>query len=1457
MGVPGTNGKLNKMRALGICLGGSTVTLVELSKEKGKRAEVENVIIESHEGNPKSVLSKHIGSLDMSSFDRIAITGRRFRNLVDLSSISEPEAVEHALQWVNADKKRYNALVSAGGETFMVYELDRDSRIINVHTGSKCASGTGEFFLQQIRRMGVTIQEAMERGAEAPPHKLSSRCTVFCKSDCTHATNKGVPKGEVVSGLCQMMAHKIIELLKKIPKKDIMMVGGTSQNTLMVNFLKEEIDTLHIPNSAPYFEALGAGLWALSNRTKPFKGAGSLFFTDRSSFDHLPRLFEHEDMVHFKSLDLRQAEEGDRCIIGLDVGSTTTKAVLLRTRDEAMLGSIYLRTLGDPVQASRNCYGELADQVEVPLNIVGLGVCGSGRQIAGLHALTDGILNEIIAHATAAVHFDRDVDTIFEIGGQDAKYTYITSGVPSDYAMNEACSAGTGSFLEESAKETLGISMEDIADVAMKGQDPPNFSDQCAAFISSDIKRASHEGMEREDIVAGLVYSICMNYINRVKGSRPVGEKVFMQGGVCLNRAVPIAMAALTGKEVVVPPEPHLAGAYGVALAIKERIDQGFIEEKVFDLRELAGREVEYLDPFICAGGKEKCDRGCRIARIKIEGEVYPFGGACNRYYNLRHSMDYDIEKLNLPALRERLVFSDLEEGKGDRGTMGMNRTYLMTTYYPFFHTFFTRLGMEVILSDDVDEDGTDLIGAPFCYPAEITHGMFMNLLKKRPDHIFLPHIRGVHVENGYMAAQACPLTQCEPFYLKPTFRKQIEESGTHMITETLNLMKGLDRGKDKMVQIAVELGFSRKDAEEAFRHALEKQEAVFRRFRSVGKEVMEVVESDPDNTAIVLFGRPYNAFVKEANMGIPQKIASRGFYVIPYDFLRYEKEEMYPHMYWTMGQMILKAARIVKRHPQLFGTFITNFSCGPDSYIITYFRDMMGKKPSLTLELDSHTADAGLETRIEAAIDIFKGYKQLEQKKRIKKEKRKFRQAKAEVVDHKVMITTSGGDRLDMFDPRVRIIFPSMGDLGTEGAEKLLTSIGVNSLALPPADEEVLKLGKANTTGKECLPMIITTGSMLKYLKNRDPEEVMVYFMPTANGPCRFGQYHVYLELLVRKLGIEDVAVLALTSEDGYGGLGNAVLLKTWFIVVISDVMEDIRSMLLANALDREAAMEVFYREWNRVHEALTSTGGRKENSGFKMTVKALTKDWKIVKGALREAVNNLAEIPVHRKIDEAKVVTLVGEIFVRHDDLSRRYITRRLADKGFVTKVSPIHEWMYYIDYMVQKRYNVDPHPMKEVLKSRAKNAVQRKYEKQIKRMLAETGLYKYEETNIDEIVNNARHLIPPEMAGEAILTTGVSLTDIVDHSCGIISIGPFGCMPGRVCEAILKETMNEEGKSRITRDEVVKRVLKESKELPFLSIESDGGPFPQIIEANFEAFCLQADRLHHKMKKARKGS
>ncbi|MCK4689113.1 MAG: activase, partial [Candidatus Marinimicrobia bacterium] len=704
-----------------------------------------------------------------------------------------------------------------------------------------------------------------------------------------------------------MMANKVLELLKNIPKENIMIVGGATKNKVMIDYLNREITNLIIPEEATYFEALGAALWAMENKTKTVDNLSRLFTKHMTQFDYHQPLRDFENKVTFTQMKRGTVKDGDRCLLGLDVGSTTTKIVLLRESDLKILASEYLRTNGDPVGASRKCYKAILDQLNnTKIVIRGLGVTGSGRKIAGLFALTDGVINEIIAHATAALHFDPEVDTIFEIGGQDAKYTFITNGVASDYAMNEACSAGTGSFLEESAKETLGIEMEDIADWAMRGNRPPNFNDQCAAFISSDIKNTFHEGIPKDDIVAGLVYSICMNYVNRVKGARPVGKKVFMQGGVCYNRAVPIAMAALSGKEIVVPPEPGLMGSYGVALEVKHRLDQGLMKEQMFDLETLVNREVKYKKPIICTGGKEKCDIRCSINRIMIDDKTYPFGGSCNRYYNIRHKIKVDHAKHDLVAVRQQMVFekfapnlSDLPE---DVPTVGISRSFLTNTYYPLYSHFFKELGFRSVLSSVVDQEGINQCSAPFCFPCEISHGFFKNLLDIGPDYIFIPHIKGVHIEGGSFPSKVCPLLQGEPYYLRSTFEKQLTK-GPKFISPFIDFDAGKDEQKKSFTSIAYDLGVrSKKKAALAFNKAWEIQNQMQKQMIEIGKSTIQEIENEPERIGVVLFGRSYNAFVPEANKGIPHKFASRGVSIIPIDFLDLKQYPVKEHMYWSMG---------------------------------------------------------------------------------------------------------------------------------------------------------------------------------------------------------------------------------------------------------------------------------------------------------------------------------------------------------------------------------------------------------------------------------------------------------------------------------------------------------------------------------------------------------------------------
>ncbi len=1385
------------------------------------------------------------------NFDRITVTGRKFRENVTLTTITEPETIEYSLQYLNLDNKEYNVLVSAGGETTIVYVLDEEHRITNVFIGNKCASGTGEFFLQQIRRMDLTPDEAIKLAKGKHAHKIAGRCSVFCKSDCTHALNIGEEKGAVVAGLCKMISGKIIELLSAIKIKNVIITGGVTRNSIVMEYLKEQTDKLLVPEEACYFEALGAALYGLEHETKPFKRIEDVYKEGESSFEFLNKLDDYIDKVKFEKIPHGVLENNKDYILGIDVGSTTTKAVLLDKANNQITAGIYLRTNGNPVEASRNCYRELKKQVgNTKIKIIGLGVTGSGRQIVGLHAFTDSIINEIVAHATASVFFDKEVDTIFEIGGQDAKYTYIVNGVPADYAMNEACSAGTGSFLEESALETLGVKMEDIGDIALKAIHPPNFNDQCAAFISSDIKVASQEGISREDMVAGLVYSICMNYNNRVKGNRRVGEKVFMQGGVCYNKAVPVAMAALTGKKIIVPPDPGLMGAFGVALEVKKRLENNLLNEKEFFLDELINREVKYIEPFKCAGGKEKCDIGCEILRIIIDGKTYSFGGACNKYYNLIHNLKFDEEKLDIVAHREKLIFGKYApeyEIKKEAKVIGINRSFYTNSYYPLYYNFFSKLGLKVVVSELAIKDGQDASLSSFCYPMLLAHGFFLDLLNKNPDYIFMPHLVQLETDSKCSDCKkergdrkSCVFNQGEAFSLKTAFKERLKKD--QMLVPLIDFSRGIDKEKDVFIKLAVEkLGSNRSEAGKAFDHALKMQREFIDEIKVMGRTILKDLESNPDKICVVLFGRPYNAFTEKANLGIPRKFTSRGIEILPYDILDFENEKFEPFMHWGMGEMILKASQIVKRHPQLYGTYITNFSCGPDSFLVELFREEMEGKPALTLELDSHSADAGVNTRIEAFLDVVKFYRELQKTKKEEIKEDDFIPAYVEGNGFSAKIHLSDGKTIiPAKSNKYSFLFPSLSRYVIAPANEYLNKIGIRGRLVPPTTLESIKLGRSQSSSKECLPLAMMLGNMMTYIRDyREPDEVLVVLHATDTSPCRLEQYYNGFKNYIKRNRIKDFAVFRLDDREGYAGFGTGLLLNLFKSFVLGDVFETIKNAMIVLAEDPASALKIHEEEFQKI---INNFGGREKMSLDKR---------------LSLTAKRFAKIPKKTDIHDAKFITITGEIYVRNDHFARRNIEGLLAKKGFIAHIIPFMEVLFYIDYcLMHDLTEININPFKKIYFF-FKSYFQQQIDRKLKNAFAGCGFYIPSYIDIKGVINSSRHIVTPYLRGEVPITTGAALKYILNPSCGAISIGPFACLPSRMVESLLKTNMTLENKINASGNKPFYDELSKMgvNTLPFLAIESDGNPFTQVTQAQIEVFCMQANRMYEKMQEAKR--
>jgi predicted nucleotide-binding protein (sugar kinase/HSP70/actin superfamily) len=733
-----------------------------------------------------------------------------------------------------------------------------------------------------------------------------------------------------------------------------------------------------------------------------------------------------------------------------------------------------------------------------------------------------------------------------------------------------------------------------------------------------------------------------------------------------------------------------------------------------------------------------------------------------------------------------------------------------------------------------------DKMSSSFCYPVEIAYGMFHNLVKKKPDYIFMPHITEMDYDDGHKYKRLCVFVQGESYYLRSAYS---DEKLPPILSPILNFKDKKENVRKAFRDIALQLGKRASEGERAFDEAWAEFTVIQESSKQLGRKALAELESDRSKFGIVLFGRPYNAFAAEANLNIPHKFASKNIFVIPHDFLPNEKYHSYDNMYWYSGQQILRSARFTKEHNQLFGVYITNFSCGPDSFLLSYFRNIMGTKPSLTLELDSHSADVGVDTRIDAALDIIRNYIELKKQGLIKEKLNGVSPLEIISKNKKTLIVDSNGNEHELTSPDVEIVIPSMGKFSTEAFSAVCRSAGMNSRSLPVPTTETLKFGRGNTTCKECLPFILTTGSLVEYCRNNQSNgksttqndivpvekngKKILFFMPHGYGPCRQGQYYISLKDIITYLKLEDIGILSMDDEGSFEDLGTDFFLKGWLAISIADVIHDIESVIQTLAVDRARALHILNEEWKKI---LFSLENENRKSIFKQ---------------LKQSARELAAIKLKMPIEEAKVVSLIGEIYVRREEFSRGDLVQTLVSNGFVVKTAPISEYVYYSNYLIKEKI-VEGYDLKSRLQISVKDRYQRFYERKIKSIFAVTGLFKPEMVEIEKTIDYAKDLVSEKLVGETILTTGLALRDILDEACGVISIGPFNCMPSRLSEAILNKEMTLEGKYKYGR---LKRngYPEDITNLPFLYIESDGNPFPQITQSRLEIFMMQAEKLH----------
>jgi predicted CoA-substrate-specific enzyme activase len=1406
--------------------------LCDYQRTKGKPIETVRLQLDK--------VFRQINPSDITLAVATGSTGRFLAKLLDIPFINEVPAQAAAICHLYPQLQQ-STIIEMGGQDSKLIFLSTEqgrARVRDFTLNTVCAAGTGSFLDQQAQRLGVNIEGEfgwLALQSKTVP-RMAGRCSVFAKTDMIHLQQQATPNCDIIAGLCLALARNLKGDLGcgREFVKPIIFTGGVAANIGVVRALENVFELaqgeLVVPAEHFFTGAIGAVLIArertgsngqihlgkidnyLAQRGSALKDAPRRMHLGRPSLPYPSSpVYEHL---------LSTATEPIGAYLGVDVGSISTKAAVIDGQNR-LLAKHYMMTAGNPLEAVRQTLDIIGKKVNGKVNIHGAATTGSGRYLTGDFIGADIVINEITAQAKGAAIVDPMVDTIFEIGGQDSKYISLENGVVVDFTMNHACAAGTGSFLEEQAQR-LDISIDrQFEEQAFSCKEPVKLGERCTVFMESDLLCYQQQGAKTNELVAGLSYSIVENYLNRVVGRRKIGSHICFQGGTAFNKAVWAAFETVVGKPVMVPDHHEVTGAIGAAAIAADHIKKsGATVKSSFRGFENVCSIQYQVESFTC----EHCPNHCEIKKVQLsEAEPLYYGSRCDRY-NLKKktakAKGFDAFEYRKQLLFECAGLNDKpSEKQSAKATIGIPIALTNWQLLPLFTQFFKAMGFDCIASGRTDKRiirmGVESVNAQPCFPVKAAYGHIAELIEKKVDYIFLPSIVSMTASFPQNKSnQLCPYVQSLVYQAQAAFNNKL--GGTKILTVPIRLGEGQKLLRKSFVELGQKLGVSASAVRKAVKEGFSAQQKFERALLNKGKEILGRL--GPEQRLFVLISRPYNGCDEGLNLQLSKKLDELGVRAIPMDMLALDQahlsdESLHSRVYWSYGQKILRAAEIIKTDPRLFAIYLSNFSCGPDSFLLTFFKDIMAQKPCLLLELDEHSADAGVITRLEAFLDSLKHYRPLgkEKKPSVKKP------AIAEGVS------------------RERTLYiPYMGDCAY-GVAACFRAYGQPAEVMPLADEAALLQGRAFTSGKECLPCAITSGEMLKVISSVgfDPAKT-AFFMPAASGPCRFGMYSCLQRLILRYAGAGDVPVIAPNQDSGFykqftkGLDGSAVgkfMKDIWVAVVGIDLLRKLILRIRPFAAVPHQAQQVYDRSIKQWTQAVEN---RSNFSQMRRLMESIAEDFAAIKPAKGEA-------SLKGGLDgstQKPMIGIVGEIYVRSHPFANSNLIARLEELGAVCDLASLAEWIYYTNFtrsLSARRKGEYRDWFTNVFQDYVQRRIEKTLAEPLERMLGKSSLRSrfgeigLSEGPMDHVIELAKPYLHHSFEGEAILSVGKTIEYYHQGFGGVVNAMPFTCMPSTIV-------------STQTR-----RISADCADMPILNLSFDGQE-DSTLTTRLEAFVEQ---------------
>jgi predicted CoA-substrate-specific enzyme activase len=1368
------------MKRIGIDIGSLYLGAVIL-----ENGEIRDVQYREHRGDIQAELERITAAPEYRNFDTLGITGNfpERRDAVIDNTLALIEGARVLLP-------ECRNVFAIGGQTFSLIFFDDHGGYKEHSLNAPCAAGTGSFIEQQAERLELSVVDLAAKAAAFSGKRpvIATRCAVFAKTDIIHAMQEGYSLEAVCAGLCEGIAHNVLDALIKGREIEdpVGFIGGVSLNRAIAAGMEKILGgKVQVPAHSQIAGAVGAAtlgdlkeyrpeLVGRQSRSRESREPLQLSLSSYPDFDSfsielrdgvevfLPDCGRHSGRSRSGG-NHSSGEQASGMYIGIDIGSTSTKAVLIDEEKE-ILGGFYTTTAGEPIRAVQRLIRCINDTFDAErLEIRGVATTGSGRMIIKELFNADMVMNEITAHARAAVFLHPKADTIIEIGGQDSKFTLLRDGEVYYSNMNYVCAAGTGSFIEEQAKR-LEVTLEDFSDMAF-GARAPFTSDRCTVYMERDLNALLGEGWSKEALAAAVLNSVRDNYLAKVISKTSLGDYIVFQGATGRNKALVAAFEQLIEKPIHVSPYCHLTGALGAALLCREAGTEQRKSTFIWEVQDLQISEE------IC----RRCANHCLLTVVETGGRKSGWGMKCGRDYSSRRQTEPEP---SAPEKRFTEIMAPLYEqvrggGLSDHSentkrasiNIGIPQSLYNVGYAPLWYLFLTRLGFTVQLSKTdraALEQGKALVNSDFCVPMVLAHGYIGQLLAQDTDYLFYPAVTNEQDPDFDGALEYRRKTRDSYYCYYSQYLPTIVDKLTAVDVEPKLISPLISFNNMSLEQIAdaihaemvrkIPVYLDRREVAEALRQA---HAAFAEQKKRWSQTYSEQLSGDGrDQPDILLLGRPYVLFDPVLNLGLPAKLEQEGarlFWQEEIDLDGFDPQyagRYYERMHWQYGKRILKAAEYCAKQPNLFAVYLTCFRCSPDSFLLSYVKDIMGEyqKPFLILQLDEHSSSIGYATRIEAGLQSFRNYLRAEKK---------------------VAAPVKTRPRNDPLEKDDTVLLPNLDPLTGYFWEACFRRAGYDAALLEP-DERSLNTGYRYTNGGECMPLVSMIGGVIEKVKKEalKPENTF-FFIPTTCIACNFSNFPILADLAFESAGLKGLKIGLINTMAPGEILPQTLAAKMLESNILGGIIYKMFHRIMPYEIHTGEAEEILWKSRERIARAiLEGTDLRSVLSGIVERFQGVERD---------ESAGRKPRIG------------LLGDLYVKYNNLVNQNVQQVVQGLGGELWVPPLTEWPFHFYDADVRLYGDDPRHYK-LLKT-----IEKRYER-----LASSLIQEQEEPDFAECVRlMEEYRITHYIVGETSINIGRALY-YIKHKLvdAILHVNPIFCCPGVVTASIYRKIQEDFG-------------------------------------------------------------